>query len=62
MATLRTYNRKLEQTLFHLGVTFLSCDKDDEGMTYWTYPNNEKVKQIFDWFKEANTKRRKAGW
>ena len=62
MATLKTYNRKLEQTLFNLGVTFLSCDKDDDGMTYWTYANNEKNKQIFDWFKEANVVRRKAGW
>ena len=62
MATLRTYNRKLEQTLFNLGVTFLSCDKDDEGMTYWTYSNNEKTATIFGWFKEATDKRRKAGW
>jgi len=62
MATLKTYNRKLEQTLFNLGVTFLSCDKDDEGMTYWTYVNNEKNNQIFGWFREATENRRKAGW
>lgn len=60
--TLKTYNRRLEQALFTLGVTFLSCDKDDEGMTYWTYPRTEKTEQIFSWFKEANKNRRKAGW
>lgn len=62
MATLKTYNRKLEQTLFNLGVTFLSCEKDDEDMTYWVYANNDKTRQIFGWFKEATDKRRKAGW
>ena len=62
MATLKTYNRKLEQALFTLGVTFLSCDKDEEGMTYWTYQRNSKTEQIFAWFKEANENRRKAGW
>ena len=60
--TLKTYNRKLEQTLFALGVTFLSCDKDDEGMTYWTYRNDDKTAQIFRWFREATELRRKAGW
>lgn len=62
MATLKTYNRKLEQALFQLGVTYLSCDKDDEGMTYWTYSNNEKTQQIFQWFREAKANRRKVGW
>jgi len=62
MATIRVYNRRLEQALFSLGVSFLSCDKDDEGMTFWTYTNNEKTEQIIKWFKEANENRRKAGW
>lgn len=60
--TLKTYNRRLEQALFTLGIQFLSCDKDDDGMTYWTYSRNEKTEQIFRWFKEANENRRKAGW
>lgn len=60
--TLKTYNRRLEQALFTLGVTFLSCDKDEDGMTYWTYTRTEKTVQIFAWFKEANENRRKAGW
>ena len=62
MATLKTYNRRLEQALFTLGVTFLSCDKDEDGMTYWTYTKNDKTEMIFGWFKEANENRRKAGW
>ena len=60
--TLKTYNRRLEQALFTLGVTFLSCDKDEDGMTYWTYPKNDNTEMIFGWFKEANENRRKAGW
>lgn len=60
--TLKTYNRRLEQTLFALGVSFLSCEKDDEGMTYWVYRNDEKTSQIFRWFREATESRRKAGW
>ena len=60
--TLKTYNRRLEQALFSLGVQFISCDKDDDGMTSWTYVRNEKPETIFAWFKEANEKRRKAGW
>ena len=62
MATLKTYSRKLEQTLYSLGVTYLSWDKDEDGMTYWTYRNDEKTAIIFRWFKEANENRRKAGW
>ena len=60
--TLRTTNRKLEQTLFNLGVHHLSWEKDEDNMTVWIYPNNEKVKQIFTWFREANQKKQKAGW
>ena len=62
MATVKVYNRRLEQALFSLGVTFLSCDKDDEGMTFWTYTRDEKTEQIIKWFKEANENRRKVGW
>lgn len=62
MATLKTYNRKLEQVLYMLGITYLSCDKDDDGMTYWTYRNDDKTKQIFDWFREANDRRWAIKW
>ena len=62
MATIRVYNRRLEQALFSLGVHHLECDKDDEGMTYWTYTRDEKTEQIIKWFKEATESRRKAGW
>lgn len=62
MATLRTMNRKLEQTLFNLGVHHLSWEKNEDGMTVWIYPNTEKVRQIMEWFREANDNKRKAGW
>jgi len=62
MATLKTYSRKLEQTLYNLGEHHLEWGKDDEGMTYWIYPNTPKVQQIFTWFKEANEKKWKVGW
>jgi len=62
MATIKVYNRRLEQVLYYLGITFLSCDKDDEGMTVWTYKNDEKTSQIVQMFKDATENRRKAGW
>ena len=62
MATLRTMNRKLEQTLWSLGVHHLSWEKNEDGMTVWVYPNTEKVRQIMDWFREADDNKRKAGW
>jgi len=62
MATIKVYNRKLEQALFYLGEHHLSCDKDDEGMTVWTYPNTEKIRQIVAWFKESAQNARKVGW
>ena len=62
MATLKTMNRKLEQTLFNLGVHHLSWEKNEDGMTVWIYPNNDKVRQIMEWFREANEQRAKGGW
>lgn len=62
MATIKTRNRKLEQTLYALGEHHLSWEKDDDGMTVWTYKNTPKVQQICSWFKEAQEKREKAGW
>ena len=62
MATIRTMNRRLEQTLWALGVHHLSWEKDADGMTVWIYPDNEKVRQIMAWFREAGENRRKAGW
>ena len=62
MATLKTYSRKLEQALFTFGIEFLSCDKDEDNMTYWTYAKNDQTEMLFRMFKDANEKRRKAGW
>lgn len=62
MATFTTQNRKLEQTLWALGVHHLSWHKTEDGMTEWVYPNNEKVQKIVTWFREADESRRKAGW
>ena len=62
MATFTTQNRKLEQTLWALGVHHLSWHKNEDGMTEWVYPNSEKVQQIVAWFREANDMKRKVGW
>ncbi len=62
MATIRTMNRKLEQVLFDLGVHHIACEKNEDGMTVWVYPNTEKVKQIIEWFREAKEKRSRMGW
>lgn len=57
-----TSNRKLENVLFALGVTALSWDKNEDGMTEWTYNNTEKVQQIVKWFREAMKNRERIGW
>ena len=62
MATLTTMNRKLEQTLWNLGVHHISYEKNEDGMTIWVYPNTEKVRQIMEWFREAHEKRERMGW
>ena len=61
-ATIKTTCRKLEQTLWALGVHHLSWEKDADGMTVWVYRNTPKVRQIIDWFREANKKREEGGW
>ena len=62
MATFKTQNRKLEQTLWALGVHHLSWHKTDDGMTEWVYHNTPKVQQIVEWFREANENKKKVGW
>ena len=49
--TITTKSRKLEQFFYAHGVTFLSCSKDDEGMTVWTYEDNEENRRIVEEFK-----------
>ena len=45
-----TRSRKLEQFFYAHGIDFLSCDKDEEGMTIWTYegtPENLRIVEVF---------------
>lgn len=60
--TIKVYNRRLEQVLFWLGYEFLSCDKTEQGMTVWTYPNNEEVRGVVTRFNETYQKRKERGW
>lgn len=62
MATFTTQNRKLEQTLWALGVHHLSWHKTEDGMTEWVYKNSDKVQQIVAWFREAELNRWKIRW
>lgn len=62
MATFVTCNRKLEQTLFMLGIHHLEWRKTEDGMTEWVYANTPKLRQIVEWFREANATRAKGGW
>jgi len=48
-----TKSRRLEQFFYAHGVNFLSCEKDDEGMTVWTYEDNEENRHIVSEFKLA---------
>jgi len=49
--TITTKSRKLEQFFYAHGITFLSCHKDEEGMTVWEYENNEENRRIVAEFK-----------
>lgn len=53
-------NRKLEQFLFLHGIDFIGCEKDPlDGMTVWTYEDNEENRRILEEFRLA-IKRREA--
>ena len=51
--TITTKSRKLEQFFFAHGVDFVSCNKDEEGMTVWEYENNEENQRIVAEFKRG---------
>lgn len=55
--TINIRNRRLEQFLYAHGIDFISCNKDDEDMTIWTYENTEEVKRIMKEFTLANERR-----
>lgn len=46
-----TRSRKLEQFLYMHGVDFLSCEKDEEGITVWTYAGTDENRRIVEEFK-----------
>lgn len=53
-------NRKLEAFYYAHGVDFISCDKDPaDGLTVWTYEDNEENRRILEEFRTA-LKRREA--
>lgn len=51
--TITTKSRKLEQFFYAHGVDFISCDKDDEGLTTWTYEGTDENHRIADEFKRG---------
>lgn len=58
METITVRNRKLEQCLYNLGEDWISCEKDSEGLTYWTFKKTPEAEWIADHF-ERSYKRRK---
>ena len=52
-----TRSRKLEQFFYAHGVDFLSCGKDEEGMTIWTYEGTEENYNIVEAFKRGIARR-----
>ena len=51
-------NRRLEQFFFVHAVDFISCRKDPaDGMTVWTYEDNEENRRILSEFQEAIRRR-----
>lgn len=53
MDTITTRSRKLEQFFYAHGVDFISCGKDDEGMTVWKYPATDENIRIAEEFKHG---------
>lgn len=53
MNTITTRSRKLEQFFYAHGVLFLTCGKDDDGMTIWTYEDNDENRHIMEEFKRG---------
>lgn len=49
--TITTKSRRLEQFFYAHGIDYLSCTKDEEGMTIWVYPRNEETVRIVEEFK-----------
>lgn len=53
-------NRKLEAFYYAHGIDFINCDKDPaDGLTVWTYEDNEENRRILEEFRTA-LKRREA--
>lgn len=50
-------SRKLEQFLYAHGIDFIACDKDDEGMTIWTYELTDEVSRVIKEFCTALERR-----
>lgn len=61
MNTITTKNRKLEQFFYAHGVDFTDCDKDEDGMTVWTYEDTPENQRILQEFRTAQTRRTKKG-
>ena len=59
--TITTKARRLEQFFFAHGIDYISVDKDEEGMTIWTYPRNEETVRIVEEFKLGVARRAMKG-
>lgn len=49
--TITTKSRKLEQFFYAHGVDFISCGKDADGMTVWTYEGTDENRRIAEEFR-----------
>jgi hypothetical protein len=61
MNPITTRSRKLEQFFFLHGIDFISCTKDDDGMTVWTYERTTETEHILNEFHLAQNRRDKKG-
>lgn len=58
MAGIEIKNRRLEAFYYAHGVDFIHCDKDPlDGMTVWTYEDNEENRRILEEFRTAIRRR-----
>ena len=57
MTTFKTANYKLEQFLFVHDIRFISYEKNEDGLTEWTYPITAELERVVAEFREIDARR-----
>lgn len=58
----RTTNRAMESFLYAHQCRATRYGKNEDGMTYWVYPNTPEVMEIVDEYHKIQTMRKENRW